>query len=43
MRRVQRVRMWMPGGVGKGRGEGIGEMIWEGMAPVRMWLRAMVE
>lgn len=43
MVRVQRVRILRFEGVGKGRGEGIGETIFEGSAPVMVWFRAMAE
>lgn len=40
---MQRVRILRFGGVAKGRGEGIGETIFEGIAPVMLWSRAMTE
>jgi hypothetical protein len=40
---VQRVRILMFAGVGKGRGDGIGETIFEGIAPVMLSLSAITE
>lgn len=39
---MQRERTVMDEGVLKGRGEGMGEMTVEGMAPVMVWFRATV-